>query len=45
MARRVDTPDETNARQVQGDRILTALMVLAAGTFLAAIVWLLLGSR
>ena len=45
MARRFDTPDGTNARQIQGDKILTALTVLAAGTFLAAIVWLLLGSR
>ncbi len=35
-----DSPDR---RSSQGDRVLTALVVLASATFLAALLWLLLG--
>ena len=41
MARRFN-PDSTPTR---GDRLLTALIVVASGTFIAAVLWLLLGSR
>lgn len=36
-----DSPDRPSS---QGDRVLTALVVLASATFLAALLWLLLGA-
>ncbi|MGH2359167.1 MAG: hypothetical protein ACRDGM_01315 [bacterium] len=41
MARRLD--DKTPP--TGGDRVLLALILLACSTFLAAVLWLLLGSR
>jgi hypothetical protein len=41
MTRRLDSdPSPT-----RGDRLLIALIVVASGTFIAAVLWLLLGSR
>lgn len=40
-----DSNEERRAGWAQGDWMLAALITLAAGTFLVAILWLLMGTR